>query len=330
MGEKIVNPVEEPLALDKHLTMSLAPHVKSNDTTRKIMLDVLIALTPAMIGAVYFFGFSALKLIVLSVVSALVFEAGAQKFFKKDILIGDLSAVVTGLLIAFNLPANAPWWIPVFGSAFAIIIVKEFFGGIGSNFMNPALAARAALVSSWPLIMGTYIGPDGITGATPMALMKSGSAELPSIANMFIGNIGGSLGETSALLLLIGGAYLLIRKVIDWKIPVFYVATTVVMLLVLGVNPDLLVYHVFGGGLILGAFFMATDYSSSPVTPKGKILFGIGAGLLTALIRVKGGMPEGVSYAILLMNVASPVIEKFTKPKVFGKIAKPKMFGRVK
>ena len=330
MGEKVVIPVDEPLALDKHLTMSLAPHIKSNETTRKIMLDVIIALIPAMIGAVYFFGLNALMLIVLSVVSAVAFEAAAQKFFKKDILIGDLSAIVTGLLIAFNLPANAPWWIPVFGSAFAIIVVKEFFGGIGSNFMNPALAARAALVSSWPVIMGSYIGPDGITGATPLALMKSGSTELPSILKMFIGNIGGSLGETSALLLLIGGAYLLIRKVIDWKIPVFYIATTAIMLFVLGVKPELMPYHIFGGGLILGAFYMATDYSSSPVTPMGKIIFAVGAGLLTALIRVKGGMPEGVSYAILLMNVASPVIEKFTKPKVFGKISKPKMFGRVK
>ena len=200
MEEKSLNLAEEPLALDKHLTMSLAPHVKSNESTRRIMLDVIIALVPAMIGAIYFFGLNAVKLIVISIVSAVFFELAAQKFFKKDVLIGDLSAVVTGLLLAFNLPANAPWWIPVFGAAFAIIIVKEFFGGIGSNFMNPALAARVALVSSWPLIMGTYINPDGITSATPMALIKSGNvADLPSITNMFIGNIGGSLGETSAL-----------------------------------------------------------------------------------------------------------------------------------
>ncbi len=320
MGEKVENGLDDSLVLDKHLTMSLAPHLKSNESTRRIMLDVIIALTPAMLGAIYYFGFNALKLIVISVVSAVVFEMGAQKFFKKDILIGDLSAVVTGLLLAFNLPAGVPWWIPVFGAAFAIIIVKEFFGGIGSNFMNPALAGRAALVASWPVLMGTYMGPDGITGATPLTLIKSGSESLPSITNMFIGNIGGSLGETSALLLLIGGIYLLIRKVIDWKIPIFYIGTTVIMLLLLGVNTDLLLYHVLGGGLVLGAFFMATDYSSSPVTPMGRIIFGIGAGVLTALIRVKGGMPEGVSYAILLMNVASPVIEKFTKPKVFGRV----------
>lgn len=320
MGDKVVNSEDDSLELDKHLTMSLAPHITTNESTRRIMLDVIIALTPAMIGAIYFFGLNAAKLIVLSVASAVLFEAGAQKFFKKDILIGDLSAVVTGILIAFNLPANAPWWLPVFGSAFAIIIVKEFFGGIGSNFMNPALAARAAMVASWPVIMGSYINPDGITSATPLTLMKSGSAALPSMSRMFIGDIGGSLGETSALLLLIGAAYLLIRKVIDWKIPVFYVITTTIMLFVFGVSPELVPYHIFGGGLILGAFFMATDYSSSPVTPVGRIVFGIGAGVLTVIIRVKGGMPEGVSYAILLMNVASPVIEKFTKPKVFGRV----------
>lgn len=320
MEENVVNSEKEPLVLDKQLRMSLAPHITSNETTRRIMLDVIIAMTPAMIGAIYYFGLNALTLILVSIVSCVVFEAGAQKFFKKDILINDLSAVVTGILIAFNMPANAPWWMAVFGAAFGIIIVKEFFGGIGSNFMNPALAARAAMVSSWPAIMGTYINPDGVTSATPLAIMKSGSTALPSLSRMFMGDIGGSLGETSAILLLIGAAYLLIRKVIDWKIPTLYIGTTIVVLLLLGVNIDMIPYHVLGGGLILGAFFMATDYSSSPVTPTGKIIFGIGAGLLTALIRVKGGMPEGVSYAILLMNVASPVIDKFTKPKVFGRV----------
>ncbi len=320
MEENVVNSEKEPLVLDKQLRMSLAPHITSNETTRRIMLDVIIAMTPAMIGAIYYFGLNALTLILVSIVSCVVFEAGAQKFFKKDILINDLSAVVTGILIAFNMPANAPWWMAVFGAAFGIIIVKEFFGGIGSNFMNPALAARAAMVSSWPAIMGTYINPDGVTSATPLAIMKSGSTALPSLSRMFMGDIGGSLGETSAILLLIGAAYLLIRKVIDWKIPTLYIGTTIVVLLLLGVNIDMIPYHVLGGGLILGAFFMATDYSSSPVTSTGKIIFGIGAGLLTALIRVKGGMPEGVSYAILLMNVASPVIDKFTKPKVFGRV----------
>ncbi|MEW8972882.1 MAG: RnfABCDGE type electron transport complex subunit D [Tissierellaceae bacterium] len=320
MEGKLLDPNKDSVVLDDALTMSWAPHVRSNESVRRIMLDVIIALTPAMVGSIYYFGLSALKLILISVISAVLFEAGAQKLFKKDLLIGDLSAVVTGILLAFNLPANAPWWVAVFGAGFAIIIVKEFFGGIGSNFMNPALAARAALVASWPSIMSSYINPDGITSATPLAIMKSGSTSLPSLARMVMGDIGGSLGETSAILLLIGAAYLLFRRVIEWKIPTFYIGSTCIMLLLLGVKPDLIVYHILGGGLILGAFFMATDYSTSPITPKGKIIFAVGAGLLTALIRVKGGMPEGVSYSILLMNVATPVIEKFTKPKVFGEV----------
>lgn len=320
MEGKVLDPKKDSVALDDNLTMSLAPHIKSNQSTRRIMLDVIIAMTPALIGSIYYFGLSALKLILVSVISAVVFEAGTQKFFKKDVLIGDLSAVVTGILLAFNLPASAPWWVAVFGAGFAIIIVKEFFGGIGSNFMNPALAARAALVASWPTIMSNYVNPDGIASATPLAIMKSGGGSLPSIARMFTGDIGGAIGETSAILLLIGAAYLLIRKVIDWKIPTFYIISTAIMLFILGVDSSLIIYHILGGGLILGAFFMATDYSSSPITPKGKIIFGIGAGILTALFRVKGGMPEGVSYAILLMNVATPIIERFTKPKVFGEV----------
>lgn len=312
----------DKVELDKALTMSLAPHIRSSDSTRKLMLDVIIAMVPAIIGSVYFYGISALILILISVAAAVGSEVFIRKVFKKDILIGDLSAVVTGILLAFNLPANAPWYVAVFGSFFAIVIVKEFFGGIGSNFMNPALAARAALVASWPSIMASYVNPDGITSATPLALIKAGSGpeSLPSLARMFVGDIGGSLGETSALLLLIGGVYLLIRKVIDWKIPVIYIASTAIVLLLLGVNMDLIIYHVLGGGLILGAFFMATDYSTSPITAKGKIIFALGCGILTALIRVKGGMPEGVSYSILLMNIMTPIIERFTKPKVFGEV----------
>lgn len=320
MEGKVLDPNKDKLELNKPLTMSLAPHIRSSDSTRKIMLDVIIALMPAAIGSVYFFGINALILILVCVASAVGAEFLIQKLFKKDILIGDLSAVVTGILLAFNLPADAPWWVAVFGSIFAIIIVKEFFGGIGSNFMNPALAARAVLVASWPSIMAVYPSPDGVSGATPLALMKAGSGvgELPSLVNMFVGDIGGSLGETSALLLLIGAAYLLIKKVIDWRIPAIYIATTMVLLLIFGVGTDLILYHLLGGGLILGAFFMATDYSTSPITNKGKIIFAVGCGILTVLIRVKGGMPEGVSYSILLMNIMTPIIERFTKPKVFG------------
>lgn len=321
MQGNAINSNNDPL--DSMLIVSSSPHLRSDGSTKKIMLDVIIALVPAMIGAVYFFGMNAFKLIAISVIASVAFEAAIQKFFKKDITINDYSAVITGILIAFNLPANAPWWIPVIGAAFGIIIVKQFFGGIGHNFMNPALAARAVLSASWPEIMSTYVlpGADAISGATPLSILKygSGSQLLPSLMDMFIGNIGGSVGETSAVLLLIGGLYLIIRKVINWKIPVVYIGTTAIMLLLLGVGMDQIMYQLLGGGLILGAFFMITDYSSTPVTPWGQIIVGVGAGILTALIRIKGGFPEGVSYSILLMNVLTPLIEKFTTPRIFGR-----------
>ncbi|MBZ2175331.1 RnfABCDGE type electron transport complex subunit D [Schnuerera sp. xch1] len=344
MDSKVVNTSKaKEVALENKLLVSSSPHMRSNESVQRIMLDVVIALTPAMIGSVYFFGLNALKLILISIASAILFEALIQKLFKKPITIDDFSAVITGILIAFNLPASAPWWLPVMGSAFAIIVVKQLFGGLGSNFMNPALAARAMLLTSWPAHMSTFTGtrPDVVASATPLAIMKygvgtdggasatveavtsaSGAAgpELPTLWNMFVGNIPGAIGETSALLLLIGAAYLIIRQIIDWKIPVFYIGTTFIMLVVLGIETEFLLYHMLGGGLILGAFYMATDYSSTPVTPLGKIIFAIGAGILTAIIRVNGGYPEGVSYSILLMNVATPLIEKFTKPKVFGEV----------
>jgi electron transport complex protein RnfD len=287
------------------LIVSQSPHIRSDESVKRTMLDVIIALVPAMMGSVYFFGFDAIRLLLVTVVSALIFEYGIQKLFKKPVRIMDLSAVVTGVLLALNLPAGTPWWVAVFGAAFAIIIVKEFFGGIGQNFMNPALGARAALVASWPGIMTAYTNPDGISAATPLGILKAGEGSLPAIQRMIFGDIGGVIGETSAILLLIGG---------------LYIATTTVVLMLLGVDSSNLVYHVLGGGLILGAFFMATDYASSPVTPKGKIIFALGCGLLTALIRVKGGLPEGVSYSILIMNVATPLIEKLTRPKVFGEV----------
>lgn len=321
MEGKVVNPAKSDSAvLDDKLIVSQTPHLRSNESVRRMMLDVIIALTPALIGSIYFFKLSAVKLLLASIISAVVFEAGIQKFFKKEVKIKNLSAVVTGILIAFNLPANAPWWIAVFASGFAIIIIKEFFGGIGHNFMNPALGARAALVASWPGLMSNYINPDGISAATPLAILKSGGGSLPSLQRMLIGDIGGVIGETSAILLLIGAIYLIVRKVIDWKIPVFYIASTCVLLVVLGVDTNSIIYHVLGGGLILGAFFMATDFASTPVTPMGRIIFAIGCGILTALIRVKGSMPEGVSYSILIMNVAAPVIERWTQPKVFGEV----------
>ncbi|MGJ0846069.1 RnfABCDGE type electron transport complex subunit D [Tissierella praeacuta] len=334
MEGKVINTTKTDSSISEMLIVSSSPHIRSNESVKRIMLDVIIALIPAIIGSVYFFGLNALKLILISISSAVFFEAAIQKLFKKEITINDYSAVITGILIAFNLPANAPWWIPVFGSGFAIIVVKQCFGGIGCNFMNPALAARAVLLASWPDIMANYVlpGADAVTGATPLAIMKYGAADagasatvseaaakLPSLMDMFLGNIGGAIGETSTLLLLIGALYLIIRKVINWKIPVVYIGTTTILLLVLGVETNQLIYHILGGGLILGAFFMATDYSTTPVTPLGQIIFGLGAGVLTAIIRVKGGFPEGVSYSILLMNVASPLIEKFTAPKIFGR-----------
>lgn len=308
---------QDTVALEEMLIVSDSPHLRSNESVRRTMLDVIIALLPATIGSIYFFGMNALMLVLVTIISAVVFEAAFQKLFKRPVRIGDLSAVVTGLLLALNLPATAPWWVAVFGSGFAIIIVKEFFGGVGQNFMNPALAARAALVASWPGVMTNYVNPDGMSVATPLTILKDGGS-LPSIERMVVGNIGGVIGETSVILLLIGVAYLFIRKVIDWRIPVFYIATTAVVVLLLGESVNDMIYHLLGGGLIIGAFFMATDYASSPVTPIGRIIFGVGCGLLTALIRVLGGMPEGVSYSILLMNVATPVIDRWTKPRVFG------------
>lgn len=325
---------EEVLKEGKLIATS-SPHIRSRESVQRIMLDVVIALTPAIIGSIYFFGMNAFKLILISVISAVGFEALIQKAFGKPITINDYSAVVTGILLAFNLPPTAPWWIPVVGSAFAIIIVKQFFGGLGANFMNPALAARAVLLTSWPTIMSDFVSPgaDAVTEATPLSMMKYGFSDaaasatvaesggtLPELKEVFIGNIAGSLGETSALLLLIGAAYLLIRGVINWRIPTSYIATTFIMLLLFGVESEYIPYHLLSGGLILGAFFMATDYSSSPVTPVGQLIFGIGAGFLTVLIRIKGGYPEGVSYSILLMNVATPLIDKLTRPKVFGEV----------
>ena len=309
--------------------VQLAPHIRSNDTVTKIMRDVLIALAPAVVGSVYFFGMQALIIYLISVICCVGSEFLFQKITKKESQIGDLSAIVTGVLLAMNMPAGVPWYVPAIASIFAIVIVKEAFGGIGGNFVNPALAGRAMAMLSWPALMATYTAPamakvaetaDAASAATPLTIIKAGQQldALPPLKDMFLGNIGGVIGETSALLLLIGACYLLVRKVIDWKIPVIYIATTAVFLLIFGVGTELLPYELLGGGLFLGAFFMATDYSSTPQGDKGKIIFAIGCGLLTAVIRMKGNMAEGVSYSILLMNVASPLIERLTKTEAYG------------
>ena len=299
---------------------SSSPHIRSDETTQKLMLDVIIALVPALAASIYYFGFKAMILLLASVISAVATEYLCQKFMNRPITVTDLSAVVTGILLAFNLPAQAPWWIAVVGSVFAIGIVKQVFGGIGFNFLNPALAGRAFLMASWsPHIAGGFINPatDAVASATPLAMIKgTASGQLPSLWDMFIGNIPGVIGETSSILLLAGGIYLIYRGTIKWIIPAFYIGTVAVIALIFDAGN--LPYHILGGGLILGAFFMATDYATSPVTDKGKIIYAVGAGVLTMLIRKLGGYPEGVSYSILLMNILTPMIDKYVKPHVFG------------
>lgn len=303
--------------------VSLAPHIRSNDSVQRIMLDVIIALAPAMIGSVYFFGMRAAILIIACVLSCVATEFIFQKLMHKEIQVWDLSAVVTGILIALNLPATAPVWMAIFGSVFAILVIKECFGGIGCNFMNPAIGARIVLMASWAKLMTDYIAPDGTSGATPLQIIKEGSASsLPPIKDMLIGNISGVIGETSAILILIGAIYLIFRGIINVRIPVIYIATTIVFLFILGIPVNLIPYEILGGGLLLGAFFMATDYTTSPMNNRGKIIFALGCGIITAVIRVKGSLPEGVSYSIALMNVATPLIDKLTKTKAYGEAKK--------
>ncbi len=310
---------------------SYQPQVRTKTDTSRIMLDVIIALVPAMAFAVYQFGFRVLTLIAVSVVSCVFFEWGYRKLMKKPDSIGDLSACVTGVLIAMVIPSSAPLWMPVVGAAFSIVVVKQLYGGIGKNFLNPALASRAFLMASWPVIMTTWAVPKALAGsvdaatmATPLSYMKAGEA-LPdtfSYANMLIGYVPGCIGEISAIALLIGGAYLLVRKVISWRIPVAFIGTVAVLTFIFPMNGaarfDWMLTNVLSGGLLLGAFFMATDYSSSPVTLNGQLLYGFGCGALTVLIRYFGGFPEGVSYAILIMNLCAWAIDKGTRGRQFG------------
>lgn len=320
---------KDPMTVNEARFVSLAPHIRSNDTVQKIMLDVIIALVPAMIASVYFFGMRSILLILTCVVACVATEYVTQTALKKTVQIKDLSAVVTGILIALNMPQSFPLWMAAFGSVFSILIVKECFGGIGFNFMNPALAARLVLMASWPKQITGYISPellkqgvtdlDSITYATPLQLIAAGDfTNLPQMKDMFIGNIGGVIGETSAIALLIGFAYLVFRKVISWEIPVIYVATTAVCLGILGIPMNIIPYELLAGGLLLGAIFMATDYTTNPINRKGRIIFALGCGILTAVIRVKASLPEGVSYAICLMNLATPLIDKLTVTSAYG------------
>lgn len=309
-------------------TVSSSPHVRANDSVQRTMLDVIIALTPAALFSIFYFGFTAVTAYVFCIGFSVLAEWLYERLMKQKSTVGDLSAVVTGMLLAMNLPGYMPlnhiWWVALVGSFVAIIIVKQLFGGLGQNFMNPALAARAFLLISFAGIMTTW-GPvvDGISAATPLGILKEGGEALPSIMNTFIGMIPGSLGETSAIALIIGGLYLMYRKVISYRVPVTFIGTTAIMILLVGgqgFDLSFLGYHLFSGGLMLGAFFMATDYSSSPTTAVGQIIMGVGCGLLTALIRVFGGYPEGVSFAILIMNLFVPLIDKYTIPTKFGEV----------
>ena len=314
-----------------NLTVSCSPHVHAADGTRDIMLDVVIALIPAMLGAVYFFGLRSLCVMAVSVAACVVFEYLYRKLLKKDTTVGDCSAIVTGVLLAMVCPVTIPYWTIIIGDFFAIVVVKQLFGGIGCNFLNPALAGRAFLFS-YPVIMTTWVAPytslnligsnaDAVTAAAPMSYLHQGMLPDTSVLYSFIGSVGGCLGETSAVLLLAGGVYLVVRKVISARIPLAYIATVAVIALLFPQGNDRLQwlgYQVFSGGLMLGAIFMATDYATSPVTKGGQIVYGIGCGLITMLIRYFGSYAEGVSYAILIMNVTVLLLDKIGVPKRFG------------
>lgn len=319
----------------KKLVVSASPHLRNKTTTTKIMLDVIIALIPALIASVIFFGPQVLAVTATTVVTAVLSEYIARKVMKRHNTLNDLSAVVTGLILALNLPVNVPLWIAAIGSVVAIIVVKQFFGGIGQNFANPAITARIVLLLSFATKMsGNWVKPfswrgaEAVTTATPL----DESATLPSLLDMFIGNRAGSLGETCTVALLIGGIYLIAKKVISFKIPVAYLGSFAVIMLVAGLVKkdsfaealEYTAYQLMSGGLMLGAFFMATDYSTSPINTDGKYIFGIGCGIITALIRLFGSLPEGVSFAILLMNLLVPHIERITTPKPFGTPKKEK------
>ena len=326
--------------MENKLIVSSSPHVRTNKDTSYIMKQVVIALLPATLAALFFFRLSALNVIFFCVTGSVGAEFLCQKLSKQESTIGDFSAVVTGLLLAFNVPASLPWWMCLLGAAFAIIVVKMVFGGIGNNFVNPALAARAFLLASFPVAMTLWTRTgvnwvssgniDAYTTATPLSFLKAGSNGVSSLAdsgisisNMLIGNIGGCIGETSAVLIILGGLYLMYKGIINYVIPTFYICTVAILMFILGgFNFTFVIYELLAGGLMLGAFFMLTDYTTSPMTKKGQIIYAVLAGLITTVIRLYGGYPEGVSYSILLVNIMTPLIDKYTKTKVFGEVSK--------
>ena len=303
--------------MQKNLAVSSSPHLRDHVSTRRIMQEVCLALAPAGIAGIILFGSQAAVLIAASVISAVLAEYFYQKLTHQKVTVGDWSAVVTGLLLAYNLPANAPVWLAVVGAVIAIVLVKQIFGGIGSNFMNPALAARAILFVSWATQMTTYPATrfmlDGVSTATPLNSLGTGSVAGVNLMDLFLGNIPGVLGETCKLALLLGGVYLILRRIVDWKIPVTFIATVFVCYLIKD-GAEMALYQILSGGLFLGAFFMATDYATSPVTNPGRVIMGIGCGIFLFVIRAYASYPEGCSFAILLMNVATPLIDKYTMP----------------
>ena len=308
--------------MSNKLIVSPSPHIRDNATTSTIMRDVLIGLAPAMIAAVVIFGFRALLMTAVCVAACIIFEYGTERILGRENTISDLSAVVTGVILSFNLPVQLPLWMAVVGCFFAIVIVKQLFGGIGNNFANPAIAARIFLLLSFSQPMTTWLQVEGgravqgVYGATPLALISAGdTANLPSVMEMLLGTRGGCMGETCAIALILGGVYMIWKKVITPTIPLAFIGGVFVLSLLFGVNP---VYELMGGGLMLGAFFMATDYTTSPITEKGKIIFGLGCALITMVIRVFGSYPEGVSYSILLMNIITPHINRMVRNKAFG------------
>ncbi len=308
------------------LRLSTGPHLHATETTRSLMQDVLIALLPAAVAGIYLFGERAAVLLAVSVASAVLAEAAWQRLAGQPLQVRDLSAAVTGLLLGLNLPSSAPWWLAVVGSVFAIVVVKQLFGGIGHNFLNPALAARAVLLTSWPARMTTFFLPerlveiggasaaqfgDAVTSATPLA--KGGTA----IMDLLLGNVPGSIGEVCKVAILLGFAYLLVRGTIGFHIPVLFVGTVALMTWLLGGDP---LVAVLSGGVLFGAVFMATDYTTNPMLARGQCVFAVGCGVIVTLIRQYGGYPEGVTYAILLMNVLTPLLDKWMKRRVYGEV----------
>jgi len=316
------------------LNVSPSPHFRSNDTVTGIMLDVIIAMIPSLIASTYIFGFRALLVTAVSVLSCVGFEYLSRKVMKRHNTLADLSAVVTGMLLAFNLPVDIPIPMVIIGAAVAIIVAKQFFGGIGQNFVNPALVGRIVLMVSFPVQMSKYGTPfawnksevDALSTATPLQKLANGEGGLPKLTDMLLGLRPGALGEVCAVALLLGFCYLLIRRVIKPTIPLCFIGTVAVIMLIAGKGDLTFVgYEVLSGGLLLGAIFMATDYTTSPVNFKGQVIFAVGCGIITSVIRLFGSLPEGVSFSIILMNILVPQIEKFTTPKPFGTVKEKKV-----